>query len=690
MNTTFMKHATTPSSHQPTVRLKSTFWKHYQELIAQEVLPYQWAVMSDETGVSMADDPGGNNEFGREKSHVLANLRIAAGLETGEHYGFPFQDTDLYKWIEAAAYIMRQREEPQLRRLVDSAIDLIAKAQCSDGYLDSFIQITAPTRRFARLRESHELYTMGHFIEAAVACHESTGYDKALNVAIRMADCIDRAFGPEDGKIHGSDGHPEIELALSRLYEVTGEQRYIDLARYLLDVRGQDPDFYDRQDKADGSKPFIPGMSQFPKSYYQAAEPIREQKHADGHAVRVGYLCTGLANVARLTGDAELADVARRLWDDIIRKRMYITGNVGSTRVGESFTYDYDLPNETMYGESCASVSMAFFARSMMNLQPAGLYGDIVEKELFNGALAGMSLDGKHFFYVNPLEADPQASAIDGNPDRHHVLCQRADWFGCACCPSNIARLIASVEDYIYTTKLSHNGDILTIYSSQFIANSASFEDGIAVDQRSDFPWNGHIEYSISVPAAATSVDFAIRIPQWSQSEASAVVSVDGSVIDATPGIDGFVHVSVASGATVHIECDVDMRVKLMEASTRVRHDIGKVAVMRGPIVFCAEEADNQGPLWLHRISVDSWAKMLETNKVDEHYDEDLLDGVEVISMPDQMRTLSSTEDDLYQPVSNDTDSETSFADSRLTLIPYYSWANRGRGRMQVWFDSNR
>ncbi len=248
------------------------------------------------------------------------------------------------------------------------------------------------------------------------------------------------------------------------MYEETGEKRYLDLAHYFLNQRGQDPAFFEKQIKADGDSPdrdLIPGMRDFPREYYLAAEPIKDQKVPHGHAVRVVYLCTGMAYVARYTGDKDLLAACDRFWNDIVKRQMYITGNIGQTTTGEAFTYDYDLPNDTDYGETCASVGMSFFARQMLNIHAKGEYGDVLEKELFNGALSGMALDGKHFFYVNPLEADPKASK--GNPGKSHVLTHRADWFGCACCPANLARLIASVDEYLYTV----NGD--TILSHQFI-----------------------------------------------------------------------------------------------------------------------------------------------------------------------------------------------------------------------------
>ncbi len=380
------------------IDITSDFWNRYRKLVVKEVLPYQWQVMNDQADIDISDDPQGNGST--KNSHAIANLKIAAGLMKGHHYGFPFQDTDVYKWLEAAAYSLKYNPDEDLKKITDGLIDLISEAQEDDGYLSTEFQIDYPDRKFKRLKQSHELYTMGHYIEAGVVYYQITGNEKALNIAKKMANCIDSNFGLENGKIPGYDGHPEIELALSRLYETTREEKYLKLAYYFLNQRGKDKNFFDNQIKEDGAssdRDLIDGMRDFPLSYYQASKPIEDQKTADGHAVRVVYLCTGMAYVARLTGDQQLLEACHRFWKGIVHRRMYITGNIGSTTTGEAFTYDYDLPNDTMYGETCASVGLSFFARQMLAIEAKGEYGDILEKELFNGALAGMALDGKHF-----------------------------------------------------------------------------------------------------------------------------------------------------------------------------------------------------------------------------------------------------------------------------------------------------
>ncbi|ERL63890.1 hypothetical protein L248_1831 [Schleiferilactobacillus shenzhenensis LY-73] len=640
------------------VEITSAFWKRYRELVVKEVLPYQWDVMNDQADIKIAEDPQNNGQD--KNSHAVANLKIAAGEMKGHHYGFPFQDTDVYKWLEAAAYSFSYHPNPDLKKITDNLVDLIAKAQEPDGYLSTFFQIDAPERKFKRLQQSHELYTMGHYIEAGVAYYQATGSEKALTIAKKMADCIDAHFGLSEGKIPGYDGHPEIELALSRLYEVTHEQKYLDLAHYFLNQRGQNPDFFEKQNEADGiDRDLIPGMRDFPRNYYQAAEPIKDQQTADGHAVRVVYLCTGMAYVARLTGDQDLLAACHRFWNDIVKRRMYITGNIGSTTTGEAFTYDYDLPNDTMYGETCASVGMSFFARQMLNIEAKGEYGDILEKELFNGALSGMSLDGKHFFYVNPLEADP--AATKGNPGKSHVLTHRADWFGCACCPANLARLITSVDHYLYSV---HDD---TILSHQFIANEASFADDVTITQENNFPWAGDIHYTIANPHTR-SFKLGLRIPGWSAG--NFAVQVNGQAEDVAV-TDGFVYFAIDAAATT-IDLKLDMSVQFMRSNNRVRADVGQVAIQRGPLVYAAEQADNEAPLWLYRIDRNA--------KTESHYEADLLKGVTVVEAAAHREPEDPADADLYTSAA-----EKPAQDTQLTLIPYYAWANREDGQMQVW-----
>ena len=611
--------------------------------------------MNDEIDTTVPDDPAGN-QLADNKSHAVANLKVVAGELDDEFRGMVFQDSDVYKWLEEAAYALAYHPDPELKALCDRTVNLIARAQQPDGYLDTPYQVKsgvwADRPRFSLIQQSHEMYVTGHYVEAAVAYHQVTGNEQALEVAKKMADCLDANFGPEEGKIHGADGHPEIELALAKLYEEPGEKRYLTLSQYLIDVRGRDPQFYAKQLKALNGDNIFPDLGFYKPTYFQAAEPVR-----------VGYLCTG-AHVGRLLGDQGLIDTAKRFWKNIVTRRMYVTGAIGSTHVGESFTYDYDLPNDTMYGETCASVAMSMFAQQMLDLEPKGEYADVLEKELFNGSIAGISLDGKQYYYVNALETTPDGLA---NPDRHHVLSHRVDWFGCACCPANIARLIASVDRYIYTERDGGK----TVLSHQFIANKAEFASGLTVEQRSDFPWNGHVEYTVSLPASATdsSVRFGLRIPGWSLG--FYALTVNGKSAVAQPE-DGFVYLMVNAGDTL----ELDMSVKFVRANSRVRSDAGQVAVMRGLLVYCVEQADNPGDLWNYRLAdgVDAAAAKTE-------FQSDLLGSVDTVSLPAVREQADSDDAALYASADVAPATEAAI----LTLVPYYSWANREVGQMRVW-----
>lgn len=536
--------------------------------------------MNDEIDTTVPDDPAGN-QLADNKSHAVANLKVVAGELDDEFHGMVFKDSDVYKWLEEAAYALAYHPDPELKALCDRTVNLIARAQQPDGYLDTPYQVKsgvwADRPRFSLIQQSHEMYVMGHYIEAAVAYHQVTGNEQALEVAKKMADCLDANFGPEEGKIHGADGHPEIELALAKLYEEPGEKRYLTLSQYLIDVRGRNPQFYAKQLKALNGDNIFPDLGFYKPTYFQAAEPVRGQQTADGHAVRVGYLCTG-AHVDRLLGDQGLIDTAKRFWKNIVTRRMYVTGAIGSTHVGESFTYDYDLPNDTMYGETCASV-----------------------------------------------------------------------------------------DRYIYTERDGGK----TVLSHQFITNKAEFASGLTVEQRSDFPWNGHVEYTVSLPASATdsSVRFGLRIPGWSLG--SYALTVNGKSAVAQPE-DGFVYLMVNAGDTL----ELDMSVKFVRANSRVRSDAGQVAVMRGLLVYCVEQADNPGDLWNYRLAdgVDAAAAKTE-------FQSDLLGGVDTVSLPAVREQADSDDAALY--VSADVAPATEAA--ILTLVPYYSWANREVGQMRVW-----
>ena len=650
------------------IRITDPFWLRYRSLVRNEMIPYQWKVLNDEIDVRIERERD-DASIPNEKSHALENFRIAAGIHEGRHYGWVFQDSDVYKWLEAVAYSLMEEMDEALKRMADSVVDLIADAQEEDGYLGTYFTIEEPERKFKSLMNSHELYCAGHFMEAAAAYYEAVGNEKVLETAAKLAACIEKALGPEGA--FGYDGHEEIEIGLMKLYHLTGEERYLRLSRHFLRVRGTDEDFFGEQKKTDpGKRPLIGGMDQFPRRYFQAHRPPVLQDTAEGHAVRLVYLCTAMADVAESTGDQEMLAACRRIWRNITERRMYITGGIGSTVRGEAFTFDYDLPNDTMYCETCASVGLVFFARQMLRSESAGEYGDVMERALYNTVLSGTALDGKHFFYVNPLEVSPEASEYD--PGKSHVKPVRPEWLGCACCPPNLARLLASLDRYIYTVK--EDVCLVNLYMNSCAELTVS-GGAVRITQTTEYPAKGEICLDIRAEDDHP-LKLGLRIPAWSR---TCEVSLDGNPAadEAAEGGDGFqngfFYLGNLRGA--HRVClKLCMEPRLWRADPRVREDIGKVALTRGPFVYCLEEADNGKDL--HLLSIDPSGKIEEVPEEGElGRIIRLTAGGKRIRKPEEGRSL-------YRAAEEETLPED---DVRLHFIPYYTWANRGSNEMTVW-----
>lgn len=649
------------------VRIQDQFFRKYRNLVRKEMIPYQWKVLNDEIDINIERERN-DDSIPNEKSHAIENFRIAAGLKEGHHYGWVFQDSDVYKWLEAVAYSLNECMDEELKKLADSVVDLIAAAQEKDGYLGTYFTIEEPDRKLKRLNESHELYCAGHFIEAAVAYNETTGNEVVIETACKLADYIVRHFGREEGKIQGYDGHEEIEIGLAKLYRVTGKKKYLDLSKYFLEIRGTHPEFFNNQNKEDGKAPLITGLDKFPYSYYQNHKPLLEQDTAEGHAVRLVYMCTAMADVAALTKDKKLLNACKKLWRNIVDKRMYITGGIGSTVIGESFTLDYDLPNDTMYCETCASVGLIFLAKRLLENEFVGEYGDVMERALYNTALAGMALDGKHFFYVNPLEVIPEKGKKD--PTKSHVKSVRPEWLGCACCPPNLARLLTSLEKYIYIQKDN------TILANLFMDCNGQFEmEGktISIKQETNYPWENRIQFKISCEEKAE-FTLGIRIPNWTD---NYLIRVNGQIhnIEAKQGI---AYICKVFKNDV-IEVLLDMKVESWDAHTAVRNNIGKVAISRGPIVYCMEGVDNGENL--HLLSLAKDAEFVY------QYREDLLGGVGVIKTKGyEQAVMDVNNSNLYQKHKE----QIVTREKELMFIPYYAWANRGENEMQVWIRQER
>jgi len=630
------------------VKITDGFWANRIQQVRDVVIPYQWEALNDRIPQAV-------------KSHAIENFRIAAGEKKGDFYGWVFQDSDVAKWLEAVSYSLMTQSDSKLERLADDVIELIATAQQPDGYLNTYFTIKGPEGRWTNLRDNHEMYCAGHMIEAAVAYYEATGKRKLLEVVCRLADHIDALFGPDPGKRRGYPGHEEIELALVKLYRATREERYLRLSKYFVDQRGREPHYYDLEAKARGED--NPG-GRYGKAYYQAHVPVREQTSAIGHAVRAMYLYSGMTDVAAETDDETLLDACERLWDNVTRRQMYITGGVGSTVHGEAFTFDYDLPNDTAYTETCAAIGLILWAHRMLHLDVDRDYSDVMERALYNGVLSGISLDGKKYFYVNPLEVWPEA--CEKRQDQKHVDTTRRSWFSCACCPPNIARLLASLGQYIYSK------DEDTIYVHLFAGSEADCElaeQQVSLTQRTEYPWKETVEITVRTE---TEVRFtlAIRIPGWCK---NAEVTVNGEDVKiATVSRKGYARITRLWRSGDRVEILLPMAIERIHAHPAVRANAGKAAIQRGPVVYCLEEVDNGSNL--PDLSLPQDAKLSLGSCERSLAGAPVIHGVALRS-----RITAQWRDTLYGP------GEVEKEETTIRAIPYFTWANREPGEMLVW-----
>ena len=623
------------------INITDAFWKRYTDLVEEVIIPYQWDIMND-------------NIPGVESSHCLENFKIAAGLKKGQFYGAVFQDTDVAKWLEAVGYSLAEKKNEKLEKLADDAIDVIVQAQQKDGYLDTYFIIKEPEQRWRNLCEGHELYSAGHMIEAAIAYYEGTGKRKLLDSMIRLADLICRTFGPEEGQNHGYPGHQEIELALVRLYRVTQDKKYLKQAKYFLDIRGVGENYFLVERKQKNFKRIFPELEDYDPAYSQSHEPVRKQKTAEGHAVRAVYMYSAMADVAEEYQDKELMEACENLWENITQKRMYITGGIGSSGFLERFTTDYDLQNDSNYSETCASIGMALFSLRMANITRDSRYAEVMEQELYNNILAGIAQDGKSFFYVNPLEIKPRQCMP--HTSRAHVKARRQKWFGVACCPPNIARTLASLGQYIYGV------DGADIYTHLYIGNQTDIpvnNDVVQIRIDSMFPWNGNIK--VKVQGVKEKIKLHFRIPSYSE---NFQLYCNGEEQELKVN-NGYAYVEICENSRIDIQ--FDMPVAFLHANYKVSADVGKVAIKRGPIVYCLEEIDNGPDLQCIYLSSKE-AHVRKSRSFPECFEIEL-----------QGRRLISKSEGLY---SSD---GLSYSDVNIQAIPYAYWNNRREGEMLVW-----
>mgnify|MGYP000997549808 FL=1 len=655
------------------IQVTDTFWKGEMELVRKEVIPYQWDALNDRVEGAAPSfcmhnfkAAGKLNREKKEKGNTfIAPKYTYRGFEVlpedpkqlkdDEFYGFVFQDSDFSKWIEAVGYSLTQHPDPELEKIADGAIDIVCAAQQDDGYLDTYYILSGRDATFTNLKDHHELYCFGHLIEGAVAYFQATGKDKLLKAAERFADYVAANFGTEEGKLHGYPGHEIAEMALVRLYELTGKEKYLNLARYFVDERGKRPYYFDQEHPEEVKKGH---EDELRYSYYQAHLPVREQDEAFGHSVRAVYLYSGMADVARLTGEEALYEACRRLWDNITEKKMYVTGGIGSTHLGEAFTYAYDLPNDTAYAETCASIGLVFFARRMLEIAPEARYANVMERALYNGVLSGMALDGKSFFYVNPLEVLPEACHKDER--KFHVKPIRQKWFGCACCPPNLARTVSSVASYAYTENDT------TLFVHLYMGGTVEGEK-VKASITSEFPWDGHVSVTCESDTKEP-YTFAFRIPGWCASYEKEIPK--GAELEEK---DGYLYVTKvwAKGETIRL--NFPMEIQFLASNPLVREDAGRVAVKRGPVVYCMEEADNGKNLHLTKLCVNGEKTAEAADELGEHF-------VRVTADGRRMKLGDAEKQPLYHLYQKEEEEKT-----KLKLIPYYMWNNRGEGEMQVW-----
>jgi uncharacterized protein len=630
------RYATVPF---PEVKLEGQFWHERLDTVLDRTVPSQHKKLAE---VGILDslklpNPPPPLRFPRHSNGFTVQV---------------FWDSDVGKWIEAASYALAHRRDDDIEAKIEAAVDDLEKAQAPDGYLNCWYLGREPDKRWTNLRDNHEMYNAGHLLEGAIAYFQVTGRRRFLDIMERYLDHIYATFGTGPNQRRGYDGHEEIELALMKLYYLTGERKHLDFATYMINERGrQPPHYFDiereaREGGGDKRQPYV-----FPNyEYSQSHKPVREQDKVVGHAVRAMYLYTAMADLAAELGDEALKRACEVLWDDVMETKMYVTAGLGPSAHNEGFTHDFDLPNQTAYAETCASVALIFWAQRMLHLELDGKYADILELAMFNGALSGLSRDGEHYFYANPLESD-------GTPTRW-------EWHTCPCCTMNVSRLVASVGQYFIST--AADGVAFHLYGG--IASEVEI-GGTRVSLRevSTYPWSGDIKIHVD-PASPAAFDVKLRIPGWSE---GAQVAVNGEAVDVAAADKGYltIHRQWAKGDVITL--DLPMPPVRLYAHPGVIMDAGRVALKRGPLVYCVEETDNPGGR-VQRLKLPRSAELRAETR------SDLFDGI-VTLKADAMALDESEFPQLYRTTPPQEKSAT------LTAIPYYLWANREQGSMVVW-----
>lgn len=624
-----------PVDHS-SVSFDGGFWKSWSDTVRDVTIPTQHKRLEEEGFLEVLDfdKPAG----------PLARPIQPSGLSM-QH----FFDSDFGKWIEAASYTLKKHPNPDVEAKIDAIVDKLEQGQMADGYLNSWFIRREPQNRWTNLRDLHEMYSMGHLLEGAVAYFEATGKRKFLDAMIRAVDHIADTFGTEPGKLRGYDAHEEIELALVKLYRVTKDPRHLKLATYFVDERGQMPSYYDEEARKRGDDPAKYVYQTY--AYSQAHMPVREQTQVVGHAVRAMYLFSAMADLAYENDDQSLKDACDSLFDNLTGRQLYVTGGLGPSASNEGFTREYDLPNETAYAETCAAVALGFWSHRMAQIDLDSKFTDALETVLFNGALSGISRDGEHYFYENALES--------------HGQHRRWKWHYCPCCPTNIARFIASLGQYFY----SANEDTLAVHLYGENSSELTIGDSfLRLRQQTAYPWDGDIKLSIGLSATST-FTLKLRLPGWCR---SSKVSINGESVDITSSIEkGYVSISRAWKDGDEIRLSFDMPVERLYANPAVGEDAGRVALRRGPVVYCVEQADLGSEPQQLRLTPQA--------SITSRFDADFLGGATVLEGDALEADTSSWKATLYRTAPAE------LKNRSFKAIPYHLWANRDEGAMQVW-----
>ena len=617
------------------VRIKEGFWAGRQTINRQVSLKHGYEML--------------------EKAGNFHNLRMAAGRESGRYYGLNFYDEDVYKWLEALAWELGYQPDEELQQMADEVIDLIRAAQQPDGYLNSYYQVVEPHRKWANLDFGHELYCAGHLFQAAIAFQRAVDDDRLMVVAQGLADHIDTVFGP--GKNEGTCGHPEIEMALVELHRITGEPAYLNLAQFFIDQRG---------------KRVMKGMGSYGPEYHQDHVAVREATAAAGHAVRQMYLNTGVADLYMETGEKALWEATERLWLDVAGSKLYITGGVGSRYDGESFGESYELPPDQCYCETCAAIGSLMWNWRLLLISGEGRYADLIERTLYNGILSSPALDGRHYFYVNPLMLrDAHSLRQSTNRPEGAPATARPEWHVVACCPPNVMRLFSSLAHYLTTT--DSNGIQIHQYVSADIDLNFGPGRRAALGMETGYPWQGRIQLRI-IECDDAPWQLRLRMPGWCQ---TATVSVNGEAIDATERLGGYLVLERNWRAGDFVQLDLAMLPGLIQPNPRVDAIRGCLAIQRGPLVYCLEAHDQVGRANLWDVAIDP------DGPLQTRWNADLLGGLMIVEAKGYRVESKNWVNELYLPLNQSSDGERK--EIRLVALPYYAWGNRGLDSMRVW-----